>query len=217
MKKNYPWQRFWIPQDQQLELFSGAYLPNPDEDYSRFFNKGISTFASFCDASCSVLLGETGMGKSRNLQKEHETLALTWEVQKEAQVLIDVGDVGSVADLDIKLVQNESIQLGLRTKGVLHLSLDSLDEALARFPALPKALLNELSRLPRENLRLAIACRVGEWPPFLENGLKELVRGRQGPRVAIDAPPSGGRQDCCEGKRPRCERISRHGVAECAR
>jgi hypothetical protein len=177
LKKTYPWQRFWIPKGHELELFGGAYLPNPQGDYSRFFNPKISTFASFCNAGCSVLLGEAGMGKSRCLQKEHGVLASTWEAQNENHVLMDIGDVGSVADLNLKLVQNERIQRWLSTNGVLHLSLDSLDEALARFPVLPKALLEELRKLPSERLRLAIACRVGEWPQFLESGLEELYGG----------------------------------------
>lgn len=174
MKKTYPWRRFWIPRDQELKLLGGAYLPNPDDDYSRLYNPKISTFAAFCGAGCNVLLGEGGMGKSRTLQKEHGSLALTWEAQKEAGVLIDVGDVSSVADLNLRLVQNKIIQLWLKAEGVLHLSLDSVDEALARFPMLPKALLDELNSFPREGLRLAIACRAGEWPPFLENGLAAL-------------------------------------------
>jgi hypothetical protein len=174
LKKTYPWPRFWIPRDEELKLLAGAYLPNPDDDYSRFYNPKLSTFAAFCNAGCNVLLGEGGMGKSRCLQKEHESLALTWETQKEAGVLIDVGDVSSVVDLNFRLVQNKSIQRWLKADGVLHLSLDAVDEALARFPMLPKALLDELNSFPRERLRLAIVCRAGEWPPFLENGLATL-------------------------------------------
>ena len=63
----YAWRRFWVRADTELLLEDDAYLPDPEEDFSRFMNRGVGTLAEASDDLCSILLGEPGIGKSKSL------------------------------------------------------------------------------------------------------------------------------------------------------
>jgi hypothetical protein len=67
VKKDYPWARFWTPREAALTLYSGAYLPDPEDAYSRFHDQKVSKFRAISDGKCNVLLGEGG--KRRPLQR----------------------------------------------------------------------------------------------------------------------------------------------------
>src|SRR5262245_21738565 len=69
----------------------------------------------------------------------------------------------------------------------MHLTLDSLDEALPALSNLPKVLLGILESLPKDSLRLSISCRSVLWPPFLEVSLKNFF-GQDGVQVWRLAP-----------------------------
>ena len=174
MKKDYPWRRFWTPREAELTLHSGAYLPDPEDVYSRFYNQSVSKFQVVSGGKCNVLLGESGMGKSRSLARDHDELKPIWESQNECGVFMDLGRLSSYGDLDLRLRQDTTVQKWRQGDGILHLTLDSLDEALPFLPNLPKVLLGVLEGLPQDNLRFSIACRSVAWPPYLEQGLKDL-------------------------------------------
>ena len=174
MKKVYPWPRFWSPQGAELTLFSNAYLPDPEDAYARFHNQNVSTFKAMSAEKCNVLLGDGGMGKSRSLDRDHRELGLAWDSQNEHGALIDLGRLSGYGDLDVRLNENAAVQKWRKGDGILHLTLDSLDEALPSLPNLPKVLLGVLESLPKDRLRFSIACRSVLWSPFLGDGLKDL-------------------------------------------
>ena len=174
MKKVYPWPRFWSPQGAELTLFSNAYLPDPEDAYARLNNQNVSTFKAMSAEKCNVLLGDGGMGKSRSLDRDHRELGLAWDSQNEHGALIDLGRLSGYGDLDVRLNENAAVQKWRKGDGILHLTLDSLDEALPSLPNLPKVLLGVLESLPKDRLRFSIACRSVLWSPFLEDGLKDL-------------------------------------------
>ncbi len=187
MRKEYPWTRFWTPRDAELTLYSDAYLPDPEDPYSRFHNLKASTFKTLSAEKCNVLLGEGGMGKSRSLERDHACMVALWEAQNEHGFLIDLAVLANPSDLNFRLQQDAIFQTWLHGDRVMHLTLDSLDEALPFQPNLPKILLGVLDGLPREGLRFSIACRSVAWLPFFEDGLRTLF-GSEGVHVWRLAP-----------------------------
>ena len=167
MHKIYAWRRFWVRADTELLLEDDAYLPDPESDFARFMNRGVGTLAEACDDPCSILLGEPGIGKSKSLQADFDRLVHSWQAAGEAGALIDIGAVASLTDLKTLLLTNDNGRRWRDGVGILHLCLDSLDEALPNYAGLPKALMIVIKELPKERVRLAIACRAGEFPPLL--------------------------------------------------
>jgi hypothetical protein len=168
LHKIYAWRRFWVRADTELLLEDDAYLPDPEGDFSRFINGGVGTLAEACDDPCSILLGEPGIGKSKSLQADFDKLVHSWEAAGEAGALIDIGAIASLTDLRTLLLVNDNVRRWRDGVGIrLHLCLDSLDEALPNYPGLPKALMSVIQELPKERVRLTIACRAGEFPPLL--------------------------------------------------
>ena len=187
MHKIYAWQRFWVRTDTELLLEEDAYLPDPEEDLSRLMNGGVGTLADACGDLCSILLGEPGVGKSKSLEADFEPLVQRWGSVGETGALIDIGAVASLTDLRALLLENENVRRWRAGIGILHMCLDSLDEALPIYPGLSKALMNVIRELPKERLRLAIACRAGEFPAFLYESL-EAYFGPKGLRGWYMAP-----------------------------
>ena len=101
-----------------------------------------------------------------------------WASSNETGALIDLGAVTSLTDLRTLLLGDLRVRSWIDGGGIFHLCLDSLDEALPTYPGLPKALIGLIKELPKERLRLAIACRAGEFPPYLQ-GEFEADFGRQ--------------------------------------
>jgi hypothetical protein len=167
LHKIYAWRRFWVRADTELLLEDEAYLPDPEGDFSRFMNRGVGTLAEASDDLCSIRLGEPGIGKSKSLQADFDKLVHIWAAAGEGGALIDIGAVASLTDLRTLLLANDNVRRWRDGVGIFHLCLDSLDEALPNYPGLPKALMSVIQELPKERVRLLIACRAGEFPPYL--------------------------------------------------
>lgn len=172
---NYHWKRFWVARDGNINLSDGGYLWNPDSDFGRIYNPDALPFETIAKVPCLVLLGEPGIGKSNEINKQW---GLTSQRSKET------GEVALRFDLrvyqtDVRLCQeifeaNEDFQNWRNGGSNLHLFLDSLDEGLLEIRTLANLLNSELRKYPVERLYLRIACRTAEWPSILENGLMEL-------------------------------------------
>jgi hypothetical protein len=138
LHKIYDWRRFWVRADTELFLEDNAYLPDPEREVSRSLNEGVGTLAEACAGHCSILLGEPGIGKSKSLKADFERLPPTWAAAGEEGELIDMGAVTSLTDLRTVLLENDKVQRWRDGFGILHLCIDSLDEALPGYPGLPK-------------------------------------------------------------------------------
>jgi hypothetical protein len=187
LRKIYAWRRFWVRESADLFLEDDAYLPDPESEFARFLNPGIATLGDICAEPCSILLGEAGVGKSRSLRTEFEGLIETWAPNNETGALIDIGSVTSLTDLRTLLLADGRVRSWIDSAGIFHLGLDSLDEALPTYPGLPKALIDLIRGLPKDRLRLAIACRSGEFPPYLDGEL-EAYFGLKGVKRWYMAP-----------------------------
>ena len=172
LQKIYAWRRFLVRAETELLLEDNAYLPDPEEEFSRFMNRGVGTLAEACDDPCSILLGEPGIGKSKSLQADFDKLVHVWAGAGETGALIDIGAVASLTDLRTLLLANDNVRRWRDGVGIFHLCLDSLDEALPNYSGVSKALMSVIQELPKERLCLVIACRAGEFPPFLYEWLE---------------------------------------------
>lgn len=124
------------------------------------------------DAACLVLLGEPGMGKTTTLGVEQAGFAAA-APEDHRVVLANLNRVSSDAGLD-EIFDQEAVAAWRADTGTLHLFVDSFDESLGRYRALTARFLDHLGGLPRERLRLRLACRSGDIPGQLVEELRVL-------------------------------------------
>lgn len=67
---HFCWKRFWYPRGSSLNLADDGYLPDPDSQSGRIWNKNVVSFEEISDAKGLVLLGDPGMGKSTILSEQ---------------------------------------------------------------------------------------------------------------------------------------------------
>ncbi|MCI0615497.1 hypothetical protein L0244_21110 [bacterium] len=174
-RQNYNWKRFWVARSGNINLSDGGYLWNPDSDFGRIYNPDALSFEAIAKVPCLVLLGEPGIGKSNEINRQWEHTHQRSKETREVALRFDL----RVYQTDVRLCQeifeaNEDFQKWRNGISNLHLFLDSLDEGLLEIRTLANLLNSELRKYPVERLYLRIACRTAEWPSILENGLMEL-------------------------------------------
>jgi predicted NACHT family NTPase len=173
-KQTYDWKRFWCPREGTVNLADGGYLYDPDAEWGRACNPDLVSLDSIYDVPCLVLLGEPGIGKSRELDKlktftdtkicnSNQTLAL---------------NLRTVTNLKEDLFKEETFINWLQGSYRLYLFLDSLDEGLLSIPTLATGLVDEFKKPKYQNhfgrLHLRLACRTFVFPTTLEEGIKDL-------------------------------------------
>jgi len=158
-------------------LANGGYLSNLDEEWGKVSNPDLLTLEEISDAPCLVLLGEPGMGKSRELNKLQNLTEQ--KIFPEDQVLSL--NLRSCTDLKDDLFKDEVFLDWLGNNYHLYLFLDSLDEGRLSVPTIATGLIDELQKKKYQNhlhcLHIRIACRTfvfSEISEVLETGLKEL-------------------------------------------
>jgi len=173
----YEWKRFWCPRTGSITLADGGYLSNPDAEWGKAYNPDLLTLGEISDALCLILLGEPGMGKSRELDKLQN---LTEQrISPEDQVLSL--NLRSCTNLKNDLFKDEVFLDWLGNNYHLYLFLDSLDEGRLSVPTIATGLIDELQKKKYQDhlhrLLIRIACRTfvfSEISEVLETGLKEL-------------------------------------------
>jgi hypothetical protein len=170
----YPWKRFWYPRETSLELLDGGYLYRPEvESANQFFGGNLFPLEELASIPCLILLGEPGLGKSRELSQQH---TLTRDRLSEAVLWCDFSAYQEQSMLVRALFDDATFQEWLQGTHRLHLFLDGLDEGILSIPTLARFLSVEFGRYRDHlaHLTLRITCRTAEWPAFLEDQLREL-------------------------------------------
>lgn len=173
----YAWKRFWCSRSSQFDLSDRGYLTDPDSDWGRYCNSTLISLDAMVEMRCLVLLGEPGMGKSKeleNLRTHTRSIANPCD-----QLLpIDLRSYSSENRLIRNLFESKVFLEWLNGTHHLHLFLDSLDEGLLKIEALSILLIEELGREEYyqhlDRLHFRIACRTAVFPKSLEEGLERL-------------------------------------------
>jgi len=183
----YNWKRFWSPRTSQINLADGGYLPDPDGEWTRFYNPDLVRFESIAEVRCLGLLGEPGIGKSFALRAQRPAIEAKIKEQGGETIWMDLHEYSSEDRLVRDLFDSLTYTAWATGSHGLHVFLDSLDECLMRVGTVAAVLVSKLRNCPRDRLFLRIACRTADWPNSLENGLTEFW-GEQDAKVYELAP-----------------------------
>jgi len=168
--KHYDWPRFWCPREGGSLLLDDGYLSSSAVEY-----KSVFPFKEISQIPCLALLGEPGIGKSNAIKDAYEARKIELGSHAKEQVLsFDLSPFGDENRLIRSLFETHRFKAWVDNSYQMDLFLDSLDEGLLRIDTLAPLLVDELRKYPISRLNLRIACRTAEWPPFLEEKLKQL-------------------------------------------
>jgi hypothetical protein len=160
------WRRWWCPADLDQPV-TGGFLDDPTGPYARFFELPTVELAVLDSARCLVLLGEAGMGKSRELVREEDRLRAAGR----RVVHVDLGAEPDIASLRSTVLDDPVVSDWRAGSGDLVLLLDGFDEAVVTIDKLVDGLIRLLDALPVDRLTLRIASRSSIWSARLDAAL----------------------------------------------
>lgn len=159
--QKYPWRRLWVQ----------GKGPAVDKalTHSDYFATvaGAEPLERWQQTPCLILLGEPGMGKSAEWNRQQ---SIGWS---RVSVSFNLGEYSSWQQIEAKLTNHPLIRRWLgRREEELWLWLDSFDEALLHEAKLAQAIGRLLEQWPRARLRLRILSRTATWPEFFTKRLE---------------------------------------------
>ncbi|NER37545.1 MAG: hypothetical protein F6J93_26880 [Oscillatoria sp. SIO1A7] len=169
MSLNCELNRFWCRREGKLSWDDLGFLENPEVGY----NPDLVPFSKISDVPCLVLLGEPGIGKSTELEKEYERVQQELSQSPDICLWRSLGEYGSEEELCKDVFEYCQVQDWQQGNHKLHLFLDSLDEGRLSVPILVRILKRKLKVLPSDRLYFRITCRTADWPDSLEQELKQ--------------------------------------------
>jgi hypothetical protein len=134
----YPWQRFWVPPDDTIDLSDGGFLRDPEGWMAR--PHGLAPLAALQPWWSLGLLGEPGIGKSTTLNEEADRIAALPMNAGCVSIYVDLRAFSSDALLYRRLFESEEFIAWRNGNSHLFLHLDSLDEALLRIDSIANLL-----------------------------------------------------------------------------
>ncbi len=172
----YNWKRFWCPPDATLTLTAEGYLWDLDSEWYPVGGKDVVPFETIAHVPCLGLLGEPGMGKSREMQAEFDALVSRTGEARDVALWFDLANYTTDGWLCKDIFENPDLRAWAAGTHHLHLFLDSLDEGRLSVRSMATLLPTEFEKLrPHlDRLSLRVACRTAEWPSGFEAKLKDL-------------------------------------------
>lgn len=162
--------RYWVRRGGAIALTADGFLEDPDSKWSSYVNNDAHPFREYRDVHCLVLLGEPGMGKSVEIERE---FAL-YQEQGRLSSFAHLGNYDSSELLHSEVFLRPELTALQHGPEEVTLFLDALDEGRLAIKILARRLSVELERIGAQRLRIRIACRTAEWPPLLEQSLRDL-------------------------------------------
>ncbi len=183
----FNWKRFWYPRSAGPNLADDGYLPDPDSQSGKIWNKDVLSFEQISAVKGLVLLGDPGMGKSAILSEQESVWRNKEGNSKDKCLFINLRSSQTDAQLTARLFEGPIFKEWLSGSHNLYLFLDSLDEGLLSIRVLAALLADEFKNLSPERLYLRIACRTAKWPSLLEDSLIDWL-GKDLVKVCVLAP-----------------------------
>lgn len=158
-----------------------GFLAEPDErGFSHQQNEHLRTLDDLDPIPCVLALGDPGLGKSWEVEAYVTRLA---ERVRASEIAGNAGAVAAILDIDATEIDSRdalranvfdapAFQEWRSRSGILHLIIDSFDEARIPLPLLSDLFVDGLEDVPVERLRLRIACRTAVVPTSLRDGLR---------------------------------------------
>jgi hypothetical protein len=169
--------RFWLPPNEPLDLGDAGFLPDPEQIFGRAWNPAAVGSSQLPDVGCLILLGEPGLGKTTALRAHATELRERVGDGPDSVLAVDLGATGQETVLRSRIFESDRYKRWIENGGILHLLLDSLDEARIRIETIADLLLDGLEHADLDRLRLRIACRSAD----RHHRLEETLRERFGP------------------------------------
>jgi len=170
----FPWKRFWVPLDSQIScgFFGEGFLDDPESEWSP--NHEIArTLESLLATKCLILCGEPGLGKSVALEQAFP--AVDYAAGGNASIIwVRFRDIPDSSAFTRRVFESSRWKSWIKSNETLTLVLDGLDEGLIKIKDFVSFLTSELQSVPRDRLKLIIACRTADWPFAAGNELLRL-------------------------------------------
>lgn len=161
-------KRFLAPYGKDITIWDDGFLPNPEGEYTKYYNEFLITSAELEKEPCVILLGEAGIGKTTLLKSEYRKL----KDSGKNTLWVDLKTISDNQTLKEEIFKNQ----GINFEQELYLFLDGLDESIVSFDKLADRLLVELKKINIENLLLRISGRSNIFPKTLIEGLHKLYK-----------------------------------------
>lgn len=136
------------------------------------------SLADLRETVCLVLLGEPGLGKTTALRAERDDLRGCLP-SGDGLLHVDLGGTREEQVLRRRIFEADEFRRWSQGTGVLHLLLDSFDEARVRVEVVAGLLMEGLEGADFERLRLRLACRSADRHRLLEDWLRERSVGNR--------------------------------------
>jgi hypothetical protein len=171
--KKYNWKRYLCEREKSYIVDNDGFLQSySDKENFKLYQPNLSQIEDFRSTECTVLLGEPGIGKSSVLVDEYNA----YSKQETSVNNIFLYKNLNIYSSDSALIDDifncsEFKDWSQSSQKVLHLYLDSLDEALINVMTVSQIISAKLKDIPNSRIHLKISCRTGVWPIFLETAL----------------------------------------------
>ncbi len=170
----FPWKRFWVPLESQIScgFFGEGFLDDPESEWNP--NHEIArTVESLLATKCLILCGEPGLGKSVALEQAFP--AVDYVTGGNASIIwVRFRDIPDSSAFTRRVFESTRWKSWIKSNETLTLVLDGLDEGLIKIKDFVSFLTSELQSVPRDRLKLIIACRTADWPFAAGNELLRL-------------------------------------------
>ena len=175
-RTHYEWDRFWRERGAPASIFDDGFLADPHDCRQWHITSSAVPFGEIRTATCLVLLGEPGIGKSQAIRDVCAPLTPTASLGTDDPTAVNRKSYGSESDLWRDLRDRPGFRQWVDGGDALELYLDSLDECLLRAPSAVEFLIDKLNNLraPMSQLRLRVTCRTAEWSDVWERDLAAL-------------------------------------------
>ena len=180
----FPWERYWVERGGSYEADNDGFTIAPGTIHPILArrNSVLSTLDALDDVRCVLALGDPGLGKSWEVDAYVARLAARREAPTDGTGLASMAllafDLAAFQTHDQLRAAVFDAPECVAWKGdgasVLYLVLDSLDESRMLLTPLCEYLLDQLTGLPLDRLRLRIACRTAVLPRPFQLGLATL-------------------------------------------